>query len=222
MLSISKEQLAAMPAVDFPGRSIIVDTPAKARDAIAYLMRQPIVGFDTETRPSFRKGQNHQVALLQLATPDECFLIRLNIVGMTDPIRRFLESPDILKVGLSTKDDFHALRRLHEIEPQGFIELQSFVKKFDIADNSLQRIYGIIFGSRISKAQRLTNWEADELTPAQQRYASIDAWACLRLYSHLSSGAFDKTSSPYLLPDNNDQRPPLATAETEHYSAQSR
>lgn len=204
MLSIKKDQLAAMPAVEFPGRSIIVDTPAKARDAIAYLMRQPIVGFDTETRPSFRKGQNHQVALLQLATSDECFLIRLNIIGMTEPIRQFLESPDVLKVGLSTKDDFHALRRLHEIEPRGFIELQSYVKGFDIADNSLQRIYGIIFGSRISKAQRLTNWEAPELTPAQQRYASIDAWACLRLYSYLKSGAFDKASSPYLVSETPD------------------
>lgn len=198
MLSISKEQLALLPTVNYEGTCRLIESASSARDAVRYLMKQEEIGFDTETKPSFKKGQRHKVALLQLATDDECFLFRLNKTGITDSIKKLLETEDVVKIGLSTNDDFNSLRRLEPtLSPAGFLELQSWVKDFDIADNSLSRIYGIIFGQRISKAQRLTNWEADELTQAQQHYAALDAWACLTIHRHLSDGLFHPELSPY-------------------------
>lgn len=204
MLSISKDTLAGLPTVSYNGRCIVVDTPSATRDAVKYLMKMDKIGFDTETKPSFHKGHVHKVALLQLATDDECYLFRLNKTGITQPLKRLLENEKILKIGLSTKDDFHAMRRLlPELEPRNFLELQSWVKDFDISDNSLARIYAIIFGERISKAQRLTNWEADELTMFQQHYAAIDAWACLKIYNHLNDGHFNPATSPYQVSTDN-------------------
>lgn len=192
MLSITKEQLSLLPPVDYDGKIHVVDTVSGVRDVVAYLTKCDLVGFDTETRPTFTKGKTHKVALLQLSTDDECFLVRLNKTGMPVFLREFLESGSPVKVGLSVKDDFHSICRICDgFNPDGFIELQEYVKNFGISDMSLQKVYGIIFGKRISKAQRLSNWEAEELTAAQQRYASIDAWACLKIYRHLLAGAFD-------------------------------
>ena len=184
---IDKAELAKLPAEEFPGRIELVQTPAAAIKAIRFLMDQPLIGFDTETRPTFRKGESHNVALMQLSTPDICFLFRLNRLGLIPELQALLENESIIKIGLSTKDDFHVLRRLAPVEPRGFIELQSWVKQYGIGEASLTKIYALVFGKRISKAQRLTNWEATELTPAQQRYAALDAWACLRIYQHLTN-----------------------------------
>lgn len=185
--TIDKETMSKLPAEVFTGRIEIVQTPAAAAKAMRFLMDQPIVGFDTETRPSFRKGDNHKVALMQLSTDNICFLIRLNRLGIFPELKAFLEDENILKIGLSTKDDFHVLNRLEPVEPKGFIELQAMVKEHGIGDASLTKIYALLFDKRISKAQRLTNWEAVELTQAQQRYAALDAWACLKIYNELLS-----------------------------------
>ena len=203
-LAISKEAVAAMPTVRYNGGIQIVDSIDKARVALRELSRARIVGFDTETRPSFRKGRLHKVALMQIATDDFCFLFRLNILGLFDRLVDFLCDPAITKIGLSVHDDFSVLARSGEIQPQGFVELQSFVKQYDIADTSLQKIYAIVFGERISKSQRLSNWEADALTPEQQSYAAIDAGACLRLYRYLSAGRFDPAASPYIVISETD------------------
>lgn len=184
--------------VEFPGKITVIETPALALKAIAYLNDQAIVGFDTETRPSFRKGHINDVALIQMSTVNHSFLFRVNRLGITAEMMRLFENSDVIKVGLSLKDDFHVLHRIAEFNPGGFIDLQDMVKKYMITDCSLQKIYGIIFNQRISKSQRLSNWEAQFLTPQQQAYASIDAWACLRIYNHLQSGAFDPGASPYL------------------------
>lgn len=197
MLGISKEAIAELPQAVFGGRIIVINSPLDCRKAIKYLMTQPIIGFDTETRPSFHKGQPHKVALLQLSTADECFLIRLNRTGLTPEIKELMESDKVLKVGLSIKDDLHSLSALDTFDPKNIIELQTYVKSFDIADNSLQKVYAVIFNERISKGQRLTNWEAETLTEAQQGYAALDAYACYRIYTHLQSGAFSPDSSPY-------------------------
>lgn len=183
--TISKEELSELDAEEFKGRIVLVQTAATALKAIRFLMEQPIVGFDTETRPSFKKGQIYKVALIQLSTPDTCFLIRLNHLGIFPELKEFLESDSVKKIGLSTKDDFNALNRLSPIEPRGFVELQQLVKTCGIGEASLTKIYALLFGKRISKGQRLTNWEAVELTDAQQRYAALDAWACLRIYNHI-------------------------------------
>lgn len=185
--TIDKAALAQLPAEQFTGRIEIIQTFDRAIKAVRFLMDQPLVGFDTETRPNFRKNDNHKVSLMQLSTPDICFLIRLNRVGIFPELKKFLESEKITKIGLSTKDDFHMLNRLAPIEPKGFVELQQMVKNYGIGEASLTKIYALLFGKRISKAQRLSNWEAVELTLAQQRYAALDAYACLRIYSHLKN-----------------------------------
>lgn len=199
MLSISKQELLELPEVIYPGKVILVDSAAKSKSALAYLRKVPQIGFDTETRPSFQKYRHYNVSLVQISAYDECFLFRLKQIGSIEPLIRFLEQEETQKIGLSLKDDFHSLGKLMEFNPQGFVELQSFVKDYQIADNSLQRIYGIIFNQRISKNQRLTNWEAQELTINQQHYAAIDAWACQQIYNHLTAGRFDPDQSPYIL-----------------------
>lgn len=201
MLGISKETVHSLPEVHYPGRVILIDSAAKARDAVAYLMKHQQIGFDTETRPSFRKDHRYKVSLVQLSVPGECFLFRLKKIGSLDGLMSIFENPDIQKIGLSIKDDFHSLAKLCEFTPAGFVELQTFVKEYQIADNSLQKIFALIFGKRISKNQRLTNWEAPELTESQQSYAAIDAWACVEIYNHLCSGNFHPEESPYHIDD---------------------
>lgn len=176
-----------MPKVLFPGRIFVVYTESDAEKAVAYLKDQRIVGVDTETRPSFKRGTTHKVALLQISTQDTCFLFRLNRIGMPDSLQEFLMS-DTLKIGLSLKDDFNSLRKRQDMHPDrgNWIELQEYVGKFGIEDRSLQKIYANLFGEKISKNQRLSNWEADVLSEGQKLYAATDAWACVEIYNCLS------------------------------------
>ncbi len=198
IISISKDTLASLPVASYEGKIVLVDSEEGALKAAEQLRKENVIGFDTETKPSFKRGQSHNVALLQLSSDSTCYLFRLNHIGLPEPIKEILENEKITKVGLSIHDDFHNLNKVFTIDPAGFIDLQSYVKHFKIIDNSLARIYGIIFGKRISKGQRLTNWEADELTANQQAYAALDAVACVQIYEHLNSGNFDIYSSPYL------------------------
>lgn len=201
-ISISKEAVAAMDAVEYPGgieAVTVIDSVAKARIALRALRKCTHIGFDTETRPSFRRGHMNKVALLQLSSGVHCYLFRLNMPGIFDAVKPLLEDPEIIKVGLSVHDDYNALRRRGEINPAGFLDLQDYARTFHIEDISLQKIYAIVFGERISKAQRLTNWEAARLTEAQQIYAAIDAWACLKLYRYMREGRFDPYTSPYIV-----------------------
>lgn len=199
-ISIPKQQLPTLPQARFPGQITVIDSVDQARQALRALRKAPIVGFDTETRPSFRRGQTHKVALLQLSTDDRCFLFRLCKMGVSRALCNFLQDPDVMKVGLSIHDDFNVLRRsVPELQPEGFIELQTYVRSFHISDISLQKIYAILFGEYMPKNQRLTNWEADHLTPHQQAYAAMDAWACLKIYEYLKSGQFVPQDSPYIV-----------------------
>ncbi len=199
-IAISKEAVAEMPVVVFTGGITVVDTPEMARVALRELTRARVVGFDTETRPSFHRGRTHKVALMQLSTDEHCFLFRLNKIGIPQSLRHFLEDPEVIKIGLSVHDDFAVMRRIVEdLQPQGFVDLQDYVKFFNIHDISLQKIYAIIFGEKISKNQRLTNWEAETLTGPQQVYAATDAWACLKLYRYLRRGMYDPDASPYIV-----------------------
>lgn len=186
--TIDKKLISEMPKVVFPGRIIIIYTEDDARKAVAYLNRCSVVGVDTETRPSFKKGKVNSVALLQVATSDTCFLFRLNRIGIPDFLEEFLQN-DVLKIGLSLRDDFNMLRRANNKDPRvgNWIELQDYVSRFGIQEKSLQKIYAILFGEKISKNQRLSNWEADVLTEAQQQYAATDAWATLRIYQKLNN-----------------------------------
>ena len=194
--SITKDEIALLPVEEFKERIIVIQTEEDAEKAVRYLSDFDVVGFDTETRPNFRKGSSNKVGLMQISTYEVCFLFRLNIIGIPDSLRDFLLNPAIQKIGLSLKDDFNAIRKRCEIDPLGFIDLQSYVVRFGITDASLQKIYAILFGKKISKGQRLTNWEAEELTINQQKYASLDAWACLLIYEVL----YTEETSPAFFP----------------------
>ena len=183
--SIDKESLNDLPKVTFPGEIHVVQTPWEAERAVTYLKQCPLVGIDSETRPSFAKGRVHKVALLQVSDDKHCFLFRLNLTGLTLPIITLLESPHTTKVGLSLKDDFMMLHKRAPFEQRACIELQEYVRTFGIEDKSLQKIFGILFGQKISKSQQLSNWEAEQLTQPQQLYAATDAWACLTIYNRL-------------------------------------
>lgn len=198
IVTISKECLATLPAEEFKGQICLIDTLEKVDEAIEDLKTWSMIGFDTETRPSFRKGVVYNVSLVQLATPERCYLFRINEIGFPESLKNILEDENITKVGLSIHDDFLNIGKIVAIEPQSFIDLQSYVKDFNIKDNSLSRIYGILFDKRISKGQRLTNWEASELSEAQQIYAALDAFACVKIYDYLEAGNFFPEKSKYL------------------------
>ena len=183
---IDKNEISAMPTVAFEGRIITIDTPQAVDQAIIALSKESHVGIDTETRPSFRKGVQHDVSLIQLSTADTCFLIRLNRTGMPASLVAFLENKDIAKIGLSLHDDYQALCKRRKFKAGGFIDLQKEVGKYGIEEMSLQKIFAIIFAQRISKSQQLTNWENDVLTDKQKLYAATDAWACLKIYNELN------------------------------------
>lgn len=209
VLSITKEQLASLPTVTYPGHIVVVNTAEQAKSALETIRRHNVVGFDTETKPSFRKGRTNQVALIQISTGDCCYLFRINKFGFTPELKQFFEDDSIIKVGLSLKDDFHVLHKLHDFQPSSFIDLQDMVKDFCIRDCSLQKIYGIIFNGRISKSQRLSNWEASLLSAPQQTYASIDAWACLKIYNYLISGGFSPEDSKYIYTPDTEENIPI-------------
>lgn len=203
-IKISKEVIATLPVETFPGRIVVIDHENQANEAAERLSHEPIIGFDTETRPTFKKGQSNHVALMQLSTHDTCYLFRLNRMGFPPSLKRLLEDEHLLKVGISLKDDFCMLNRLHngELTPRNFVELQKLVKKFGIEDQSLQKIYGIVAGKKISKGQRLSNWEADHLTESQQLYAATDAWSCIKIYEILQSGTFQVPTSLIIQKNN--------------------
>lgn len=183
---IDKSEISAMPTVAFEGRIITIDTPQAVDQAIITLSKESHVGIDTETRPSFRKGVQHDVSLIQLSTADTCFLIRLNRTGMPASLVSFLENKDIAKIGLSLHDDYQGLCKRRKFKAGGFIDLQKEVGKYGIEEMSLQKIFAIMFAQRISKSQQLTNWENDVLTDKQKLYAATDAWACLKIYNELN------------------------------------
>lgn len=198
-ISIPKTALSEFETEAFPGQITVIDTVEALDGALAELSQSGMVGFDTETKPTFRKGRGNPVALMQISTSTHCFLIRLNKIGFPDALKDFLEDENVTKIGLSLKDDFFVMHRSGSFEPKGFIDLQPFVRNFNIIDCSLQRIYAIIFEKRISKSQRLSNWEAPALTHSQQAYAALDAWACLKIYHYLTQGLFRPESSPYIV-----------------------
>jgi len=183
--SIGKPFVNALPQVLFEGRVIVITTVAEAEKAVSYLLNHTILGIDTETRPSFKKGHVNAVALLQVSTHDTCFLFRLNLIGITASIKRLLEDTTTPKIGLSLHDDILSLSKRLAFTPGNFIDLQKHVIELGITDLSLQKIYANLFHHRISKNARLSNWEADILSEKQKLYAATDAWACIMIYEEL-------------------------------------
>ena len=183
--SISNEEVAALAAVQFEGEIVVVNTPQTLDAACKHLAKQSIIGFDTETRPSFTSGVTNKVALLQLYGGGKCFLIRLNQVYLSKELIAILHNANIIKVGAAVKNDIVGLNKLRHFTAGGFVDLQDIVENYGIKDKSLRKISGIVLGKKVSKAQRLSNWEAKTLTPQQQIYAATDAWVCVEIYNTL-------------------------------------
>ena len=184
--NISNEDVSALEAVHFDGCIEVVETADALAKACEELSKHTLIGFDTETRPSFQAGVSHKVSLLQLSTEKVCFLIRLNKLPLTREIIAILTNGDIKKVGADVRNDIGALNKLRHFTANGFIDLQEEVGKYGIEDKSLRKISGIVLGKKVSKAQRLSNWAANKLTPQQQMYAATDAWVCIEIYKHLT------------------------------------
>ena len=176
------KSITKLPKVEFQGKIQVVITEKETERAVDFLLSCDLLGVDTETRPSFKKGKQNVVALLQVANDDICFLFRLNLLGLSKPIIRFLEDTTVPKVGLSLHDDMLSLSKRGDFIPGNFIDLQDHMTELGIQDLSLQKLFANIFHQKISKAQQLSNWEADILSDKQKKYAATDAWACIMLY----------------------------------------
>ena len=182
---ISNEEAAQLPAIEFGGEIRIIDHERDIVEACKVLAAEPVIGFDTETRPSFRPGVSFRVSLLQLSTPTVCYLFRLNRIPLAKPILQLLEDKQILKIGADVGGDLRALHQIRHFREAGFIDLQTIAPQWGIEEKSLRKLSAIVLGQRVSKAQRLSNWEAATLTDKQQIYAATDAWVCTRIYEKL-------------------------------------
>ncbi|MEE1098649.1 MAG: 3'-5' exonuclease [Alistipes sp.] len=185
--TISNEQTAELPAAQFPGKIVIVESLRSLESACKELSKERIIGFDTETRPSFKAGVQYRVSLLQLSTEKRCYLIRLSRIPLDKQILKILENPKIIKVGAAVSGDISSLKALRHFREAGFVDLQSIAGMWGIEEKSLRKLSAITLGHRVSKAQRLSNWEAATLTPQQQMYAATDAWVSLMIYLKLNS-----------------------------------
>ena len=188
--SISAEDLEKLELASFPGQIFVIDTVgAEFNRAVNYLRNQKIIGFDTETRPCFSPDQpRYGVALLQLSGAERAYLFRIKNIGMHRRLCGLMANDSIIKVGAAVKDDIRGLQRYREFEPKGFIDLQKIAPQYGIKDKSVKKLTAIILGFRISKSQQLSNWEADTLSEAQEKYAATDAWVCREMYLKLKSG----------------------------------
>lgn len=191
---ITDEEIKNLPGNYFSGRIYVIEHLQQYAFLEKKLENVKVIGFDTETRPSFKKGRTYRVALLQIATSNEAFLVRLNKVGLSNILIRIFENEQIVKVGLAIRDDLKALKKLKHFEPKGFIDLQDYVKKFDIIDNGLKKLAANILGFKISKKQQTSNWENEVLNDEQCKYAATDAWVCYMIYLTLNKYMSDGQS----------------------------
>lgn len=201
-ISVEQTEIEKLPLGAFPGEIKVISKPGfDFEKAIFYLRRQKILGFDTESRPVFCPGQrNNGVALLQLSGPNRAYLFRVKELGMRRALCNVLADERIIKVGAAVLDDVHGLQRLHNFDPAGFVDLQKIAWEWGIRDKSVKKLAANILGCRISKAQQLSNWEAQELSVPQCNYAATDAWVCREMYLKLIGSEKHPLSPEELLP----------------------
>ena len=187
--NISIEELKGYELSWFKGEIIVVDDLEKFREVFPRLKNSRILGFDTETKPSFKKGRKNKVSLIQLSNGELACLFRINKTGMPQELADLLSNPEVTKVGVAIHDDIKIISSIKKFSPAGFIDLQSYVRDFGIQSSGLKKLAAIILGFRISKRQQVTDWEAVQLTEAQQIYAATDAWVCYEIYDKLANEA---------------------------------
>jgi len=182
---ITKEEVARLDLIQYEGPISLIQTEEEFQEAIDALSVQAILGFDTETRPSFKKGKMYPTSLIQLSVPDHAWLIRVSRLGYPKRLLDLLSNGEVMKVGTGLNDDIRRMRSDFKFEPGGFLDLQSYVEAFQIMEKGLKKMSAIVLGYRISKSQQVSNWDADKLSEAQLRYAATDAWICLEIYNEL-------------------------------------
>ncbi|MDF1575747.1 MAG: 3'-5' exonuclease domain-containing protein 2 [Bacteroidales bacterium] len=182
---ISKEEVAALELIQYEGPIYLIDSRKAFEQEIGQIARQPVLGFDTETRPSFKKGKFYPTSLIQISSLDRAWILRVNRIGYPGKLLDLLSGEIPLKIGLGLQDDLRRLRADFQFEPKGFLDLQQYVQAFRIDEKGLKKISGIVLNRRISKSQQVSNWDADVLSEAQLRYAATDAWICLMIYNSL-------------------------------------
>lgn len=183
--TVSKAEVAELPIEKFTGEVFYIDTLDNFERVIDELENEAFLGFDTETRPTFKKGKLNEVALLQLSSAKKAYLFRLNHIGLPNRLAKLLGNKNVEKIGVAIHDDISSLQKLNNFEPAGFVELQQYVKDFGIEDNGLKKLSANILGFNISKRQQTSNWEQEQLSIAQIEYAATDAWVCYEIYKTL-------------------------------------
>ncbi len=183
---IAKEDLKSFKEIQFEGEIKTISTDEGLTKALDYLNKQQVVGFDTETRPSFKKGVLHKIALMQLGTKEVVYLIHLHKVGFSEGLRQFLMNPDILKLGIAIHDDFLSLKRSFKVvKPQGFIDLNTKAQQIGFESIGVKKLSALLLGKTVSKRAQLSNWEKFPLDPEQKVYAATDAWICIELFEKM-------------------------------------
>ena len=184
--NITSEEIATHELSYFKGEIVVVEDIETFKSVLPRLKNMKLLGFDTETRPMFvKRVKRNNVSLIQLATNNLAVLIRINKIGVPDELINILSDPTVIKAGVALRDDLRFLSSVRKFIPAGFVDLQSFVKKYGIESSGLKKLTAIVLGFRISKGQQTTNWEAETLTEAQQVYAATDAWVCYEIYNRL-------------------------------------
>lgn len=186
--NISNEDIVNLPRLVFDGDIAIANSEEEVEKYLPRIMCHSIAGFDTETKPSFKKGVVHSLALLQLAVPNFALLVRVNKCGLTPSLVSYFENENFTKVGAAIRDDIKALKRIEQFDPKGFVDLQVLAPQHGIESLSVRKLAAIVLNVRVSKSQQLSNWESTVLTAPQQEYAAIDAWACREIFLKLMHG----------------------------------
>lgn len=187
---ITKDQINQLPLVRYEGKIQLIDSKEKILPAVHEILKHDIVGFDTETRPAFLKGVFYSVSLVQLATKDIVYLFRLNQLGLDSGLIKIFSEPGIKKIGISIRDDIKALQKLQNFEPASFIDLNNIAEEMEIKHAGVRSLTAIYLEGRISKNQQTSNWDKEQLTEPQMRYAATDAWICFEIYDKLSKQGY--------------------------------
>ncbi len=183
---ITKEEINNLDQIKFEGKVHLIIDDKSYKKAITSLRKSKTLGFDTETRPSFKKGEHHDVAILQLANEENAYIFRLNMYKLPSEVIDILSNEKVTKVGGAIERDIKELQDLYHFEPRGFIELQKLARKKCIKKVGLRNLTAILLNRRLSKGSRLTNWEKENLNDIQINYAATDAWIGLKLYNKLT------------------------------------
>ncbi len=182
---LSKEEINLLPLKAWEGPVVLVQNEDSLTTALEDLWKENVLGFDTETRPTFTKGKTCSPALIQLATAGAVYLIQLTHIPFCSRIAELLSSPRVLKTGVAIHDDMKALARIHPFKADGVADLAAMARVRGIQAQGLRTLSANLLGFRISKSAQCSNWENHELTPQQIKYAATDAWVGRELYFHM-------------------------------------